>query len=123
MCRQLNGCFQFGYFDAAAVMLRRLLETLIIEAYEHLGRTVEIKDGGGNFLMMKDLVDRACGDKGHAGLNLGRDTKNTLRDAREVGNFSAHSRRYNATATDLTKMQSGVRVTVQDLIHVADLKV
>ena len=46
ICRELNGCFRNAYYNAAAVMLRRLLETLIIEAYEHLGRQTEIKDGG-----------------------------------------------------------------------------
>lgn len=122
VCRQVNGCFKFGYYDAAAVMLRRLLETLIIESYEHLKREAEIKDGGGQYLMLRDLVERACGEKGHAGLNLGRDSKANLKDARDIGNWSAHARRYNAVSTDLTKIQAGVRVAVQELIHIADLK-
>ena len=33
VCRELNGSFKHAYYNAAAVMLRRLLETLIIEAY------------------------------------------------------------------------------------------
>lgn len=122
VCKQLNGCFRSAYYDAASVMLRRLLETLIIEAYEHLKRQNEIQDGGANYLMLRDLVERACGEKGHAGLSLGRDSKTTLKEVRDVGNWSAHARRYNAYAADLTKIQAGVRMTVQDLIHVADLK-
>jgi hypothetical protein len=122
VCRQLNGCFKFAYYDAAAVMLRRLLETLIIESYEHLKREAEIRDGGGQYLMLRDLVERACGEKGHAGLNLGRDSKAALKDARDIGNWSAHARRYNAISTDLTKIQGGVRVVVQELIHIANLK-
>ena len=31
ICRELNGSFRHAYYNAAAVMLRRLLETLIIE--------------------------------------------------------------------------------------------
>lgn len=122
VCKQLNGCFRASYYDAAAVMLRRLLETLIIEAYEYLKRQNEIQDGGGNYFMLKDLVERACGEKGHTGLNLGRDSKITLKEARDIGNWSAHARRYNAIAADLTKIQSGVRVAVQDIIHIANLK-
>lgn len=122
VCRQLNGCFRAAYYDAASVMLRRLLETLIIEAYEYLKRENEIKDGGGNYYMLKDLVERACGEKGHAGLSLGRDSKATLKDARDIGNWSAHARRYNAVAADLIKVQSGVRVTVQDILQIANLK-
>jgi hypothetical protein len=122
VCRQLNGCFRSAYYDAAAVMLRRLLETLIIESYEHLNRTSEIKDSNGNYFMLKDLVERACGEKGNAGLNLGRDSKATLKDARDVGNWSAHARRYNAFATDLAKLQAGVRIAAQELIQIADIK-
>ena len=102
-------------------MLRRLLETLIIEAYEHLGRQSEIKDGGGNYLMLSELADRACGEKGHTGLDLGRDSKNALKDARNVGNWSAHARRFLAHASDLVKLQDGVRLLAQELILIADL--
>jgi len=121
VCRELNGAFRAGYFNAAAVMLRRLLETLIIEAYEQLKREGEIKDGNGNYLMLVDLVDRANGDKGHAGLNLGRDSKAALKDAREIGNWAAHARRYIAHASDLTKVQKGVRLVVQELVQIANL--
>lgn len=121
VCRQLNGCFRAAYYDAASVMLRRLLETLIIESYEYLKRESEIKDGNGQYLMLRDLAERACGEKIHAGLNLGRNSKDALKEAKNVGNLSAHSRRYNAVSTDLTKIQSGVRVLVQELIQIANL--
>ncbi len=121
VCRELNGCFRHAYYNAAAVMLRRLLETLIIEAYEHLGREGEIKNGGGNYLMLSDLAERACGESGHKGLSLGRDSKKALKEARNVGNWSAHARRFLAHAGDLTKLQDGVRLLVQELIQIADL--
>jgi hypothetical protein len=121
VCRELNGCFRNAYYNAAAVMLRRLLETLIIEAYEHHGRESEIKGTGGNYLMLSDLVERACGDNSHRGLNLGRDSKKALKDARNVGNWSAHARRFLAHAGDLTSFRSGMRLAVQELIQIADL--
>ncbi len=121
VCRELNGSFRAAYYNAAAVMLRRLLETLIIEAYEHLKRHDEIKDRTGNYFMLKELVDHAIGNNG-PGLNLGRDSKTCLKDAREVGNWAAHARRYIAHAPDLTKLQSGVRILTQELIQIANLK-
>jgi hypothetical protein len=81
VCRELNGSFHNAYYNAAAVMLRRLLETLIIEAYEHLNRATEIMDGGGNYLMLSDLAERACGEKGHKG----SDSKMALKEARKRG--------------------------------------
>jgi hypothetical protein len=121
VCREANGAFRHAYYNAAAVMLRRLFETLIIEAYEHLGRENEIKDGGGNYLMLSDLAERVCGENGHKGLNLGRDSKKALKDARSMGNWSAHARRFIAHAGDLTKLQPGMRLLVQELIQIADL--
>jgi len=121
VCRELNGCFHHAYYNAAAVMLRRLLETLIIEAYERLGRETEIKDGGDNYLMFSDLAERACGEKGHKGMHLGRDSKKALKDARNVGNWSAHARRYLAHAGDLTQFRAAMRLLAQELIQIADL--
>jgi hypothetical protein len=121
VCRELNGSFHHGYYNAAAVMLRRLLETLIIEAYEHLNREIEIKDGGGNYLMLSDLAERVCGENGHKGINLGRDSKKALKEARSLGNWSAHARRFLAHAGDLTRFQAGMRLLVQELIQIADL--
>jgi len=119
--RELNGCFRHAYYNAAAVMLRRLLETLIIEAYERLGREAEIKDRGGSYLMLGELAERACGENGHKGLSLGRDSKKALKEARNLGNWSAHARRFLAHASDLTKFQDGMRLLVQELIQIADL--
>jgi len=121
VCRELNGSFRHAYYNAAAVMLRRLLETLIIEAYERLNRETEIKDGGGNYLMLSDLAERVCGENGHNGINLGRDSKKALKEVRTVGNWSAHARRFLAHAGDLAKFQPGMRLLLQELIQIADL--
>jgi hypothetical protein len=122
VCRQLNGCFAYAYYDGALVMLRRLLETLIIEAYDHLNRRAEIDDAAGNPLMFGKLVERAKGENNHKGLSIGRNTKNALEEVKKLGDRSAHDRRFNACAADLTKIQVDVRAGVQDLIGVASLK-
>ena len=118
VCVQLNGCFQFEFYDGASVMLRRLFETLIIESYEHLGRQTDIQNNG-NYLMLKDLVNRAT-DK--SGLAIGRDSKKALAAVKELGDRSAHTRKYNAVKADLEKVQSLVRVAVDELIVVSNLR-
>ena len=42
--RQANRCFQNDAFDACGVMVRRLLETLIIEVFEKKGIADKVKD-------------------------------------------------------------------------------
>lgn len=122
VCRQLNGCFVHAYYDAAFVMLRRLMETLIIEAYDHLNRRAEIDESSGNPHMFGKLVERAKGENNHKGLSIGRNTKNALEEVKKLGDRAAHDRRFNACAADLTKIQVDVRAGVQDLIQVASLK-
>jgi hypothetical protein len=121
VCKQLNGCFRSAYYDAALVMMRRLMETLIIEVYESLNRASEIKDNGGtgNYYMLNDLVERATGKNKHVGLNIGRNTKNALEEVKKLGDRSAHDRRFNACAADLEKIQIDVRSGTQDLMQLA----
>lgn len=119
VCVQVNACFALGYFDAASVMLRRLTETLIIEGYEGEKREHEIKGADGNYFMLGELVIRAAST---GGLRLGRDAKTTLTRIKQQGDRSAHNRRFTAVRADLTEIQSGVRVLVQELIAIAGLK-
>lgn len=119
ICEQMNACFQFGYYDAAAVLARRLIETLLIEAYEELKRADEIKNKDGDYNMLAALISAATGEKG---LNLGRDAKKAVAAIKELGDRSAHSRRFVAIKQDLEKIQSGVRVAAGELITIANLK-
>jgi hypothetical protein len=119
VCVQLNGCFQFEFYDAASVLVRRLIETLIIECYEHLKREAEIKGADGNYLMLKGLVAKATGA---CGLALGRDAHRFLKEVKELGDRSAHNRRYNAVKADLEKIQSGVRVAVDEMFNLSCLR-
>jgi hypothetical protein len=116
---QLCGCWEERFYDAAAVMLRRLAETLIIEAYEKLGREKEIKDRDDNFLMLGALVDNACGE---AGIGLGREAKTALKEIKENGDRSAHNRRINAVRPELDRIRSGARTAIEELINIAQLK-
>jgi hypothetical protein len=116
---QLCGSWENHFYDAAAVMLRRLAETLIIEAYEKLQRHSEIQDRDGNFLMLGALVDKACGI---SGLNLGREAKAGLSEIKEHGDRFAHNRRINAVRPELERFRAKARVAIEELINIADLK-
>jgi hypothetical protein len=69
--------------------------------------------------MRRDLVNRATHT---GGLSLGRDAKKALTDVKELGDRSAHNRRYNAVKADLEKVQSGVRVAVDEMLNLAALR-
>lgn len=54
LAHQINGTYANAWYDACAVMIRRFVETLIIEAYEAHGIEANIKDGSGDFFFLRD---------------------------------------------------------------------
>jgi hypothetical protein len=116
---QINGCYEHQWYDACSVMVRKLAEILIIAVYEHKGAAEEIKGTDGNFLMLSKLIDNI---KTKTAWNLGRETKPCLDKMKELGDRSAHNRHYIAKKADVDGLRSGLRVTVDDLLHQAALK-
>ena len=116
---QANGCYEHQWYDSCAVMIRRLVETLIIEMYQAKGKQNEIKDGNDNYQMLSHLVDKTLND---ATWNLGRETKATLPLLKSLGDRSAHNRTYLAKKGDIDKIISGLRVVADEFLHSANLK-
>lgn len=119
VANQANGAYEQGWYDACAVMVRRLLETLIIEAFEHHGLAAKIKTASGDFLYLRDLIDRALGEPSW---NLSRNCKQAMPKLKDIGDKSAHSRRYNAHRGDIDPLLLDVRLVVQELVYLAALK-
>lgn len=114
---QANGCFVKQWYDACAVMMRRLLETAIVEAFEAKGLAEKVKSGG-DFLQLTALIDAAVAEPSW---NLTRNTKTALPKLRDVGHTSAHSRHYTAVKSDIEKVQRDFRVAVQEFLSLAGL--
>ena len=116
---QANGCYEKRWFEAASVMIRRLVEHLIIDVYEEHQNQSEITDSDGSYLMLNGLV-KAISSQTH--WSLQRETKQTLPAIKRLGDRAAHSRRYEATRQDIDNVLSGLRSTVDDLLHLAGHK-
>jgi hypothetical protein len=117
---QINGCYEKGWFDGCAVMMRRLIETLIIECFEKHGISNKIQDPkSGEFFFLRDLIDKLLQEPAW---NLGRNSKQALPRLKSVGDQSAHSRRYIAHREDIDKVSHDFRTVCQELIYLAGLK-
>jgi hypothetical protein len=112
--QQINASYQFALYDCCTVMIRRLLETLIIEVYEIHRRDNEIKNGQGFFFMLSGLVE-AIEKQTH--WNLGRNARHSLKSLKEIGDLSAHNRRYIARKDDLDRHRDGLRLVTEELVH------
>ena len=100
-------------------MIRRLIETLIIEVYEAFNISQKIKNDKDDFLYLSDLI---IAIENEPSWNLGRNAKKSLKSLKDIGDKSAHSRRFNAHRQDVDKIIEDLRVVVQELIYLAKLK-
>jgi hypothetical protein len=116
--KQMNGCVREGWYDACAVMMRRLVELVIIEAYEHLGIENLLKDQKGDYFQLSALIDTAIGQPRP---RLSRNAKKALPKLRNVGHRSAHGRHFTAQRSDIEKLEDDVRVVVEEFLNHAGL--
>ncbi len=113
---QAAGCYDFGWYDACAVMLRRLLETLIIECYEHHELADGIKDPEGNFLHLGKLVSLFLKQPEW---NVSRNVKKAMPRLKNLGDLSAHNRRYVSRRADIDRLKTDLRLSYEELVHLA----
>lgn len=116
---QINISYHQTAYDSCAVMIRRLIEVLIIEVYDSKNLNHKIQDSKGNYLYLGDLIDKILVEPS---ITLNRNSKKALASLKDIGDLSAHSRNYNAQRSDIDKISSGLRVTVEDLLYTAGLK-
>jgi hypothetical protein len=119
IANQVNGCYENGWYDGCSILIRRLIETLIIESFEKHSLAHKIKNSQGDFFYLRDLVSTCLGE---SSWNLSRNCKQALPKLKDIGDKSAHSRRYIAQRGDLDPLLSDIRLVVQELVFLAGLK-
>lgn len=111
-------CYDMGAYDACLVMIRRLIETLIIELFEKQAIADRIKNSQGNYMFCGDLIDELLKEKRL--WTIGRNTVQALPSIKTKGDLSAHNRRFNAKKSDIDQLKDGLRITIEELIHLID---
>lgn len=117
--KQIDNCYCNNCYDACAVLIRRVFEILLIESYSNLGIENQIKDSNNNYMMLEKICSNA---KTNSILNLSRNTKESLEEIRNFGNFAAHKITYNTRKSDIDKMRSTIRVCFEELYYKAGFK-
>jgi hypothetical protein len=114
VARQACGCYDLAWYDAASVMARRMLETLIIELYESKKLDAKLKKPDGTFLPLSGLISVLLAE---TTFNISRNTKKALPRLKDLGDQSAHNRRYIARQRDLDDVRRDLRVMIEELVH------
>jgi hypothetical protein len=115
---QINACFEFGLYDGAAVLCRRLMESLIIEVYITGRRAEEIKSNGVFFDLSK-LIAQIKGDRV---LHLARESGRTIDKIKGLGDAAAHDRTYITQKQDIDEVRSNYRRLIAELMTLAAIR-
>lgn len=107
---QMCACYEAGLYDASLVMMRKLLETLIIECFERYNNEDEIKDNNGNFFYLSDLIPKFINS---SKWNVSRNLSSYIKEVKKYGDLSAHK-------SDFDKFKFELRQTVQEIVLLID---
>jgi hypothetical protein len=116
---QANGCWERGWYEGCVLILRRLVETLIIELYHQRGWIADIRDKDGTFCKLQTLVDKVCGD---GRIGLGKHPKRGLNEIKKFGDVAAHDHRVKVRKTDLEPHRTDLRLACERLVFITNKK-
>lgn len=111
---QVNGAYQFKFFDACAVMMRRLAEVLIIDGYINKGDDAKIRGSDGNLMMMNGLINAL---KSGQTFKLSRNAPDSLNLLKVLGDNAAHSRNYMTKQKDIDDFSQKYRMLLEELAN------
>jgi hypothetical protein len=118
MVYQINGSYEYAFFDACAALCRRLMESLIIEVYIYEKRQHEIQQNG-VFISLEKLIKYITGD---SNLTLGRNSSQTMSDIKQLGDTAAHDRTYITPQIDIDDLKARYRRLIKELLDKAGIQ-
>lgn len=118
LCKQINASYENNLFDCTAVIMRRLLESLLVLSYQKAGIEAEIMNGNYHVTLDK-IIKNAEQNKT---LALSSNTKKDMALFKDLGNYSAHKIWYNCTQGDIKPHILKYRVIIEELMYKSGLK-
>lgn len=115
--KQMAQCFECGLYDATLVLMRKLIETLIIEIFERFGIDNEIKDNSGTFFYLSDLIPAYIAS---TKWNVSRNLDKNIIKVKKYGDLSAHNRRFLAKKSDIDDFKFELRQVIQEIVLAID---
>ena len=103
---QINGTYQSGFYDACAVMCRRLLNCLLLLAFESAAKGVVIRDASGEYRAFARIVELASSSR-H--IKLPRGAGAVMGKMDYVGDLAAHHPTYTTRQKDIDEQRLAFR--------------
>lgn len=115
--KEASSCYDLGFYNSCLLMLRKIMETLIIELYESKNLEAKIKTSGGDYYQLKALISAVTAEPSW---KLSKTTRENLPKLKLYADSSAHSRRFNAKKDDVDGLKDNVRIIFEELVHLID---
>ena len=106
-------CYDAACYNACAAMMRRLVENLVIEAFERHAIAERIKQNG-EYFEFGSLIGKASAEPM---LRLTRNTKRILSDLKFFGDLGAHNRMALVRKDDLDRLHKALRAGIEELVQ------
>jgi hypothetical protein len=119
LVQQINGSYHFGFYDACAVLSRRLEECLLILAFEAAGAREAILDVKGDHVTLEKIISQVSATR-H--VKLARGATVTLTKMKELGDTAAHHPTYVTRQRDIDEHRVAYAKVISELVHLAKLK-
>lgn len=125
LVRQINGCYTNGWYDASAVMLRKLFESLLIDCFKANQIEDLARDENGHYLSLDKLIDKFLSiSQNDKRLSLPRNVYKylpKLKELKRIGDSAAHDYYYYTKRQDLERFHEAIRLIVDALVYSAKL--
>lgn len=90
---QADGCYKLGWYDACAVMIRRLVEQLIVDCFEQWGIASKIKKSSKDeYCGLDELINLFLSENVWHIPPLARQYLGDLKSLKKIGDSAAHGR-------------------------------
>jgi hypothetical protein len=118
LARQINGCYHLAYYDGCAVLSRRLLECLLILAFEKCGHAGALRDPADNYKPFSELISLASSGQY---IKLARGSASVLLKVKQLGDAAAHHPTYNTRQSDIDDLRVTYGALISELAHLGDV--
>ena len=108
---QINGTYEYEFYDGCAVLMRRLMESLLIEVFEYTGQAQLIRDANGHYKMLNGIINSLGGSR----IRFARGIAKTIENVKKVGDNAAHGRAHTTKKNDIDDLKIEYRKLISEL--------
>lgn len=120
LCKQINASYENNLFDCTAVIMRRLLESLLVLCYQNSGIEADIMDKSGLYHISLDKMIKNA--EQNTTLAFSANTRREMALFKDLGNYSAHKIWYNCTQQDIKPHILKYRTIIEELMYKSGTK-